>query len=229
MSVRWIGRAWLAACTVLAGCSGGGKVSETLADPDALLSKSEAIALIRFAPPDPACLALGMQIGVRDGDLYKPLQTLRLKDLAITNVMEVLLQPGEYHVLSLTCVRARSMQTMWEPQGDGRLRRSYSTFTVAAGEVVNLGEIKVVRADHKPGLWGNFIGVKVDVADWPLRELERFKSQRPKLFAEMRTRLMSVDGVAQPAADASQIKCAELRQLPAAGKVQSLPAACTRP
>jgi len=215
-----------AALVVLGGCSGGGKVSEQLADPVALQQRKEAIALIRFARPDPSCVALGMQIGVRQGDLYKPLQTLRLKELAVTNVMEALLEPGEYHVLSMTCVRGKSMQTLWEPQGNGLLRRSYATFSIAAGEVLNAGEIKLVHADRRPRTFTTFVGLHVEVSDWPLAELERFKSQRPKLFAAMKTRLMTVAPSTAVTAETAPQQCAELRRLQASGKVQSIPETC---
>ena len=212
------------AALLLGGCipDGGGKVNEALTDTATLQTSSEAVALIRFPPPDPACIALGMQIGVAEGKLYRPLQTLRLKQLAVTNVMEARLAPGTYHVLSMTCVRTKSMQTMWEPEGNGLLRRSYATFTVTAGEVVNVGEIRAVRAGRTTGIFGDFKDVKIEVGDWPLSELDRYRSQRPKLFAQMKTRLMTADGTAPSPAE----RCAMLRALQSAGKVQSLPADC---
>ena len=230
MSVRrdviGIGAVCVASVLLLVGCSGGGKVNQQLTNPERLEASKEAVVFIRFAPPDPSCTALGMQIGVKDGDLYKPLQTLRLQKLAETNVIEALVEPGEYHILSLTCVRAKSMQTLWEPQGNGKLRRSYATFRVAAGEVINAGEIRIVKTGSIAGIHRAFANVKVEVNDWPLVELERFKSQRPKHFAEMKTRLMTVDGAGVAAADAAALKCTELKQLQAAGKVQNLPAGC---
>ena len=209
---------------VLSACApdGGGKINDALTDSATLQTNHEAVALIRFAPPDPACSALGMQIGVAEGNLYRPLQTLRLKQLAVTNVMEARLAPGTYHVLSMTCVHGKALHTMWEPEGNGLLRRSYATFTVSAGEVVNLGEIRAVRVGRPAGVHGSFKDVKIEIADWPLSELDRYRSQRPKLFAQMKTRLMTVDG----AATSPGARCAELRVLQAAGKVQSLPAEC---
>ena len=58
----------------LAACApdGGGKVNLALADPATLQSTHEAVALIRFAPPDPTCTALGMQIGIAEGGLTAP-------------------------------------------------------------------------------------------------------------------------------------------------------------
>ena len=230
MRVRWgvLGckAVGLAGALMLAACSGGGKVNQQLTNPERLEASKEAIAFIRFAAPDPSCIALGMQIGVREGEFFKPVQTLRLQTLAVTNVMEALVAPGEYHVVSLTCVRKKSMHTIWEPQGNGLLRRSYATFTVAAGEVINAGEIRVVKTGSTAGVFRPFVNVKIEVSDWPLSELERFKSQRPKHFAEMKTRLMTVDGKGVAAADVTSQTCAELKQLQAAGKVQNLPAGC---
>jgi hypothetical protein len=56
--------------------------------------------------------------------------------------------------------------------------------------------------------------------------LERFKSQRPKLFATMHTRLMTVDQKPATAAGAAADQCDALRKLMAEGKVQALPPTC---
>ena len=136
--------------------------------------------------------------------------------------MEARLAPGTYHVLSMTCVRNKTLKTMWEPQGNGLLRRSYATFSVAAGEVVNVGEIRAVRAGRIAGAFGEFKDVKIEVGDWPLSEIDRFRSQRPTLFAAMKTRLMVADG----SAPSPEQRCTQLSELQRTGKVQTLPAEC---
>ena len=209
-----------------AGCSGGGKVDEQLANPVTLRDSKQAIGLFRLASPDPSCQSLAVAVGVREGPLYRSQQTLRLQQTMVTNVLEVLLAPGEYHILGFACYRARSTLMMTEPQGNGLLRRSYASFTIGAGEVVNLGQIRLVRSARSPGVFNSFNEVTVEVADWPLAELERFKSQRPKLFAEMRTRLMTIAPHAT-GPEAMETNCAALAKLKADGKVQALPPACT--
>ncbi len=213
----------------LCGCSGGGRVNEHLSNPETLRDSKQAVAFIRFPSPDPSCLTTAISVGVRDGDLYRPQQTLKLEHTAVTNVLEVLLSPGEYHVLGFACYRTRSKLVMVEPQGDGRLRRSYASFTVAAGEVVNLGQIMLVRSGRSAGIFNSFADVSLQISDWPLTELERFKSQRPKHYAEMRTRLMTLAPAAQTTPEAVGQKCGELAKLQADGKLQNLPAVCAAP
>jgi hypothetical protein len=219
----WSALAFLSA--VVAGCYGP-RINEQLADPVALKQNQQAIALFRLARPDPSCLHLGVQIGVREGDLYRPVQTMKLTQTQVTLVVETILPPGTYHITAFACLRARSNQVLAEPQGNGLMRHSYASFTLAPGEIVNLGEFRLVERKRVHGVWSAFHDVEVVVQDWPLEELQRFKSQRPKLFAEMRTRLMVPDRT-DTGPDATAQNCAALRQLQAAGKVQSLPSACS--
>jgi hypothetical protein len=67
------------------------------------------------------------------------------------------------------------------------------------------------------------------VTDWPISELERFKQQRPGLYGQMRTRLMTVPKVAPPSMQQIRARCDELRRLQAQGKLQNLPPVCTMP
>lgn len=216
-------------CSALTGCSGGGRVNEQLSDPVTLRNNKQAIGFLRLALPDPSCQSVALSIGVREGPLYRPQQTLKLQHTAVTNVLEVLLAPGDYHIVGFACYRARSTLVMAEPQGDGLMRRSYASFTIGAGEVVNLGQIRLVRSGRSAGVFGSFVGVTVEVSDWPLTELERFKSQRPKHYAEMRTRLMTVAQSQAVTPDQVVSKCAEFTKLQAEGKLQTVPAACAAP
>ena len=214
----------VAAVLLLAGCSNV-KVNEQLADAPTLRDNKQAIGLFRLARPDPSCLELGVQLGVREGLLYRPGQQRKLTQTQVTQVVEMILPPGEYHIVSITCFRARSTLVMSDPQGDGRLRQSYATFTLAAGEIVNLGEIRLIDKKRTHGVWTSFHQIGVEIGDWSLHELERFKSQRPKLFAEMRTRLMTAPH-SEPSPEQIPKLCDDARRLQAAGKLQNLPAAC---
>jgi hypothetical protein len=216
----------LVLAAMLSGCSGGGKVNETLSNPEALRSSQQAVAFFRLALPDPSCQSLAVSIGQREGEFYRPQQTLRLQQTAVTNVLEVLLSPGDYHVLGFACYRARSTLVMSEPQGNGQMRRSYASFSVASGEVVNLGQIRLVRSGRSAGVFNSFVDVSVEISDWPLAELERFKSQRPKHFAEMKARLMTPGASSQNTPEVVDRKCSDLAKLQAEGKIQNLPAAC---
>ncbi len=215
---------WVTVALLLSGCSNV-KVNEQLADPPTLRENKQAIALFRLGRPDPSCQQLGVQLGVREDGLYRPGQLRKLTQTQVTQVVEMLLPPGEYHVVSITCFRARSTLVMSDPQGDGRLRQSYASFMLAAGEIVNLGELRLTDKKRTHGVWSSFHDIGVEVSDWPLHELERFKSQRPKLYAEMRTRLMIAQRGALTPEQIPQ-RCDEARRLLAEGKLQNIPAEC---
>jgi hypothetical protein len=113
-----------------------------------------------------------------------------------------------------------------DPHGNGLMRRSFASFTLAAGEIINLGELRLVDKKRTHGVWNSFHDIAVEVSDWSLAELERFKSQRPKHFAEMRTRLMTVPQ-SVPAAEQIPKLCEDARRMQAEGKLQNLPQQCT--
>jgi hypothetical protein len=219
---------WFAGCVaavlLLAGCSNV-QVSEQLADASALRDNKQAIGFFRLGKPDPSCLQLGVQLGIREGALFQPGQQRKLNQTAVTQVIEMILPPGEYHIVSITCYRARSTLVLSDPHGNGLMRRGFASFRLAAGEIINLGELRLVDKKRTHGVWNSFHEIAVEVSDWSLPELERFKSQRPKHFAEMRTRLMTVPQSA-PAPEQIPKLCDDARRMQAEGKLQNLPQPC---
>jgi hypothetical protein len=213
-----------AALFLLVGCSNV-QVAEQLADAPALRDNKQAIGFFRLGRPDSSCLDLGMQLGIREGALFQPGQQRKLTQTAVTQVIEMLLPAGEYHIVSITCYRARSTLVLSDPHGNGLMRRSFASFTLAPGEIVNLGEMRLIDKKRTHGVWSSFHEIAVEVSDWSLPELERFKSQRPKHFAEMRTRLMTVPQ-SVPAAEQSPKLCEDARRMQAEGKLQNLPQSC---
>ena len=108
-------------------------------------------------------------------------------------------------------------------------RTSYASFTLAAGEIVNVGHLHINASHVGRGAFGRPLDVKVSVSDWGLSEIERFRKQRPALFAAMRTRLMTVTYGAAPPPEQQDAACARYRALQAEGKVQDLPPECRPP
>jgi hypothetical protein len=209
---------------LLTGCSNV-KVAEQLVEAPTLRDNKQAIGFFRLGKPDPSCLQIGVQLGMREGPLFLPGQQRKLNQTAVTQVVEMILPAGEYHIVSFSCFRARSTLVLSDPHGNGLMRRSYASFTLTPGEIVNLGEIQLVDKKRTPGVWGSFHEIGVEVSDWSLAELERFKSQRPKHFAEMKTRLLTVP---QSAPTPGQIPklCEDAKRMQSEGKLQNLPAQC---
>ena len=75
--------------------------------------------------------------------------------------------------------------------------------------------------------FGRPVESTIDVTDWPLAELDRFKAKRPHIYAQMKTRLMTVAPREQ--GPPTSRDCARLKALKAEGKVQTLPSECAAP
>lgn len=217
--------------TGLTGCGPGtSKVSESLARPDALQSSNKAVALMRLDPIDVSCKQVDGVLAQRQGETYKPVHGIRVLPRSVqTLVAELRLDPGEYHLVRLSCTRTRVVNHFGDPQGDGTYRTSFGHFTLHPGEVVNLGYIRLKPTGKQAGVFSSAVTVALEATDWPLGELDRYKALRPQHFAHMITRLMSTS-TERPSAPTDQAeRCARLRDLLAAGKVATLPSDCTSP
>jgi hypothetical protein len=90
-----------------------------------------------------------------------------------------------------------------------------------------VGYLHLVAWRHGRNTFGRPVEMDIEVSDWPLAELDRFKAKRPQIYAQMTTRLMTVipPGPGAPGAE----DCARLKALKAEGKVQQLPPECVAP
>jgi hypothetical protein len=212
------------------GCSTGtSRVGDELTTTSLSQSK-KAVALIKLGAADPLCTVLSAGIGVREGESFKLLQVARIvRKAEETAVAELELGTGEYHVVSYACTRAKGGAVLLaQPAGNGVYKKSYASFNIAPGEILNVGYLQLVPTGQTPVAANtSILHVRLAVTDWPLLELDRFKKQRPNLYAQMKTRLMTVHKVEPPTLQQIQALCAEMKKLQSAGKMQNLPAACT--
>jgi hypothetical protein len=223
----------LALAALAAACGGGtSRVGDQLTA-TSLSQSRKAVALLKLGAADPFCTVLQAGIGVREGADYRLVETARIvRTKNDTAVAEVELGSGEYHVVSYTCTRPGNVVRLAEPISNSLFKKSYASFSLAPGEVVNVGYLQLVPVAAAQVTYNTrVVAVRLAVTDWPLAELERFHQQRPQLYAQMKTRLMTVHKPVPPTA--SQVKaeidakCAEMKRLKAAGKLQNLPAFCT--
>src|SRR5262245_23815702 len=193
MLPAWIRFAVLALAALATGCaSGTSRVGDDLTA-TSLSQAKKAVALIKLGAADPLCTVLAAGIGVREGESFKLLQTARIVRKADeTAVAELELGTGEYHVVSYACTRARGGAVLLaQPAGSGIYKRSYASFNIAPGEILNVGYLQLVPTGQTPvAANASILHVRLAVTDWPLAELERFKKQRPGLYGQMKTRLM---------------------------------------
>src|SRR3972149_1282640 len=71
-------------------------------------------------------------------------------------------------------------------------RTSFASFALQPGEIVNVGYLHLVAWRHGRNTFGRPVEMDIEVKDWPLAELDRFKAKRPHIYAQMKTRLMTV-------------------------------------
>jgi hypothetical protein len=224
----WIRCGVVALAALVAGCAGTSRVGDDLTYTSLSQSK-KAVALIKLGAADPLCTSLAAGIGVREGESFRHLQFARIvRKAGETAVAELELGPGEYHVVSYSCTRRGGSVLLAEPAGGGLFRKSYASFSLAPGEILNVGYLQLLpMGTSQVGYNTRVLHVRLAVTDWPLAELGQFKQQRPHLYAQMKTRLMKVHRVQPPTMQQVLAACAEMRRLQAQGKIQTLPAICT--
>ena len=203
------------------GLSGCGTSTRMMVEPSTgtLADKGRGVVVVKFSMPYEACRQQVLLLGTREGNGHRVVAKLMATGAApatTANAAETELAAGEYQLLGYVCQRARSFVNVGNEGGP--YTSSLGRFTVKGGEVVNIGHLVFTRAQKD---------VKVEVSDWALADLNRYRDERPKLFAGMTTRLVELKaGVPMPAAEKSE-KCDQLAELKAAGKVQGLPKGCT--
>jgi hypothetical protein len=220
----------LACAALAAACGGTSRVGDQLTA-TSLSQARKGVALIKLGAADPACTVLSAGIGVREGGDFRIIKTARIeRTTGETAVAELELGSGEYHIVSYACTRGGGVVLLAEPAGGGTYKRSYASFSLAPGEILNVGYLQLVPMGVTPiGASTQVLHVRLAVTDWPLTELDRFKQQRPHLYTQMKTRLMTVHKVEPPTVQQVQARCAEMKRLQAEGKLQNLPALCTAP
>ncbi|MEQ1696414.1 MAG: hypothetical protein ABL901_11295 [Hyphomicrobiaceae bacterium] len=211
----------------LAGCAQTSRVDENVT-PAKLASAQKGVALIRVGSASPTCLHTRVLLGTRAGEGYKRGQVImvaNLRSITASQVAEVALEPGEHHIIGYSCVAQNSQQTfVSDPAGGQLMGTSYARFSVAAGEIVNVGYFHFGASKEGRSLFGRNVRTDVEITDWPLAEIERFKQQRPTMYAQMTTRLMTVGGVLA-AGEQARI-CEKWQALKAEGKAADVPPEC---
>jgi hypothetical protein len=214
---------------MIAGCTQTSRVDDNLSTA-ALTQTKKAVAVMRVGAASPSCINVAVLLGVREGEGYRRHQGVTVANVrSITEpaVAEVELDPGEYHVLAYRCQTTSGIKTVDDNAGGQLYRTSFASFTLQAGEIVNVGYLRLVAWRQGRNTFGRPVEMDIEITDWPLAELDRFKAKRPHIYAQMTTRLMKPMPL-EPAEPGPQ-ECARLEALRAEGKVQRLPPACQQP
>jgi hypothetical protein len=227
--------ALVAAAVVAAGCARTSRIDDEELSVRRLMKEGRAIALMRIGAASAKCLHAAVLIGVEAEPGYRRERTLSVRNvrgLSTVPVAEAELDAGTYHVIGYGCTNDKGTKTITDEAGGGIpmiggaiYRTSYARFTLAPGEIVNVGYLHFHAEGDGDSLFGRAIKTVVAVSDWPIDELERFARQRPAVYALMRTRLMET--VSPPPGPTTTAQaCTTWRTLSAQGKVQVVPAGC---
>ena len=225
--VRNPGSRLLAACLApaLAACMQTSRVEDATTT-QKLATTKHAVAVMRLGTAAPNCLHIRILLGTRAGDGYRRGQVVTvtgLKSVTQSQVAEVELDPGEHHIIGFSCVAEQGQTFVNDPAGDGLFRTSYARFTLAPGEIVNVGYFHF-NAHKTKSAFGGGVRPVVEITDWPLAEIERFKQLRPTFYAQMTTRIMVAGDAATP--ENVQKDCETWRRLKGDGKAQNVPKNC---
>ena len=223
-------RGWLVAVVLagfaLAGCMKTSRIDEGVT-PATLASAKRAVALMRVGSASPACVHTRVQLGRRVPQGFKPSQIItvtNLRSATMSQVAEVELEAGEHHIVGYSCIADKGTTYVSDPIGGQFLGTSFAHFTLQPGEIVNVGYFHFGASRDGRSLFGRAIRTDVEITDWPLAEIERFRQQRPAVFAQMTTRLMRTDEVLPP--DEQAKVCATWQALKADGKAAEVPPEC---
>ena len=219
----------LAASLLLSACVQTSRVDDATTT-QSLTSNGAGVAVMRLGAASWACAHASVLIGVRDGNGYRGVRGVRVANMrSVTEsaVAEVELPPGEYHFLAYRCMDKNGVGNAVGSLSDkpNVYIASFAKFTLGPGEIVNIGYLHYNASRTNRSMFGRPIREEISVTDWPLEELDRFKKNRPQIYAQMKTRLMQI--VTDPGP--SETDCARLATLQREGKVATLPPACQPP
>ena len=224
----WHGRIAGVACVLAVGCAQTSRVDDNLST-TALVETRKAVAVMRVGAASPYCINVAVLLGVREGEgfrRHKGVTVMNVRSLVEPAVAEIELDPGEYHLVAYRCQTKGGIKTVSDAAEPGTYATSFASFRLEPGEVVNVGYLHVEAWRQGRNTFGRPTLMDVEVTDWPLAELERYKAKRPHIYAQMRTRLMTVTPQGQGPPTSQD--CARLKTLKAEGKVQELPPECAR-
>lgn len=180
----------------LGGCAATSGVSDLLTQ-GALQKSRSAVSVLKAQILGHGCSGGTLTIGVKKDQAFVPVQTVQTAPTAPaagTDVMQVELPAGEYHILNVACGvqsgRTVTTVSLGNKEGGGlfgiggQYKRSFASFEVRAGEIVNIGSLTVMSG---PGGLAH-----LSVTDLPSAAVDRLRKDKPNLVKQMTTRLMTV-------------------------------------
>jgi hypothetical protein len=226
--------ALLSAGLLIGGCG----ITSTVSDDVSLTSltaASQAVAIITVSIDGETCPLATIQLAKRSAAGYEATTSFSintskfsLSGLIAGSIPQVPLAAGEHHIVSYLC-SAQSGNTTYtttigQKQGaffgiGGTYKKSLANFTLAAGEVVDIGYLRIIPV-------GVAQIVTFHIQDQPPSVMEQLQKTKPKLFAQMKTRLMNVVSPAMTD-DQRKVYCEMMARMASTqAKPTALPTVC---
>jgi hypothetical protein len=222
--------ATLMGALVVAACAKTSQVSDD-ATPAKPAATKHAVAVIRIGSASPQTGNVAVLLGTCAVDGYRRGQAMtgvNERPVSEAPVAEIELAAGKHHAIGYSCHTQKGTKMVMDPARGTLFRKSHAQFHLEPGEVVNVGYFHFGASHAGRSAFGRPIRTDVEVGDWPLNELERFKLKPPTVYAQLKTRLTIVSD--KPLmADALADRCANGRRLPADSKAQTVPNECVPP
>jgi hypothetical protein len=180
-----------------AGTLTGGVVSDTI-DLNQLKAENKAVAFIHAVHNNSGCGTISLEFGQSKGigGVYALKERYVIKSFynATELPSQLELSAGEHHIVSVTCrngarysIVSAGSATSGFFMKETIYLRPIASFTLQAGEVVNVGSIQMSSLMVE-GLNRGSAGIVI--TDLPAPMLQEIKTQRPNLAAVMQTRFM---------------------------------------
>ena len=172
-----------------AGCAEKFNVSDELIT-GSLRDPGTAVAILTVSSDDDPCSVATLQLARKTAIGFEPTTSVEIDSQPASSNAVLALPVGEHHIVSYRCSHSQTTTTVGQKKGTflgfgGSYPKSLASFTLAAGEIVNIGHLRILPV----GL-ANI--VTFTVQDQPEAVVEKLKTSKPKLFANMQTRLMTI-------------------------------------
>jgi hypothetical protein len=189
-----------AAAGLLAACTP--TVSDDILT-SSLNEKQQAVAIITASLDGSTCSHMNIQLGRKSAQGYEPTTNVQVESgllsigrMVVGDIPQVTLPSGQHHIVSYACREGNRVSSVGQIQGrvlgfGGSYVKSMAQFDLAPGEIVNVGHLRISPV----GIYGS---VTFHVKDQPEAVLTKLKDTKPKLFAQMKTRLMTVQPAQTP-------------------------------
>jgi hypothetical protein len=195
-----------------------------------LSEKQQAVAIVTASLEGASCSHISIQLARKTADGFEPTTNIQvetgllsLSRLVVGDIPQVALPAGQHHVVSYACREANRITTVGQKHGKtfgfgGSYVKSFAHFDLAPGEIVNIGHLRITPV----GFYG---AVTFRAQDQPEAVIAKLKESKPKLFAQMKTRLMTVPATQTPE-ELRKAMCDLLASLNKPGSATPPPASC---